>query len=49
MYPEKLEIHVYDRGKGFDVQRVVPDVTTPEHLFDMRGAASSSCVRAATT
>ncbi len=37
MYPEKLEVHVFDRGTGFDVQRVVPDVTTPEHLFDMRG------------
>ncbi len=34
---DRLEIRVHDQGKGFDVERVVPDVTTPEHLFDMRG------------
>ena len=28
---------VRDQGGGFDVAKVVPDVTTPEHLLDMRG------------
>lgn len=37
MFPDRLEVIVTDEGKGFDLSRVVPDVTTPEHLFDMRG------------
>lgn len=37
LYPDRLEVIVHDEGKGFDVARVTPDVTTPDHLFDMRG------------
>lgn len=37
LLPERLVIRVHDQGKGFSLERVVPDVTTPEHLFDMRG------------
>jgi serine/threonine-protein kinase RsbW len=37
MYADRLEVEVRDSGTGFDVQRTVPDITTPEHLLDMRG------------
>lgn len=37
LYPDRLEIIVHDQGPGFDVGGVTPDVTTPDHLFDMRG------------
>ena len=37
LYPDRLEVIVKDSGKGFDMASVTPDVTTPEHLFDMRG------------
>ena len=37
LYPDRLEVDVRDEGPGFDLARLVPDVTTPEHLLDMRG------------
>ena len=37
LWPDRLEVLVRDSGRGFDLSRVVPDVTTPDHLFDMRG------------
>lgn len=37
LFPDRLEVFVRDRGPGFDLSRVTPDVTTPDHLFDMRG------------
>lgn len=35
--PDRLDVFVYDSGPGFDLDSVSPDVTSPEHLFDMRG------------
>ena len=35
--PDRLEVTVRDHGPGFDLSRVVPDVTTPDHLLDARG------------
>ncbi len=37
LFPDRIEVSVHDEGKGFDVAHLTPDVTTPEHLFDMRG------------
>lgn len=37
IHADRLEISVHDGGKGFDAARLVPDVTSPDHLFDMRG------------
>lgn len=37
LYPDRLEIVVHDGGPGFDLSKLTPDVTTPDHLFDMRG------------
>ena len=37
MYPDRIEIDVYDQGPGFDLQGVNGDVTAPEHLLDLRG------------
>lgn len=37
LFPDRLEVICTDEGKGFDLTSVVPDVTTPDHLFDMRG------------
>ena len=37
LFPDRLEVIVTDEGKGFNLENVVPDVTTPDHLFDMRG------------
>lgn len=37
LYPDRLEVVVHDGGKGFDLTKVTPDVTSPDHLFDMRG------------
>ena len=37
LYPDRLEVDVRDSGGGFDVGKLVSDVTTPEHLLDMRG------------
>jgi serine/threonine-protein kinase RsbW len=37
VYPDRLEITVHDAGPGFDLDALKGDVTTPEHLFDLRG------------
>ncbi|HTR97830.1 MAG TPA: ATP-binding protein [Candidatus Acidoferrales bacterium] len=37
LHADKLEVFVHDEGKGFDLQSLNPDVTTPDHLLDMRG------------
>ena len=37
LFTDRLEVDVRDQGTGFDVGKLVPDVTTPEHLLDMRG------------
>lgn len=37
LHPDRLEICVRDQGPGFDVSKLPTDVTSPEHLFDMRG------------
>jgi len=37
LFPDRLEIDVYDKGKGFDPERINGDVTNPEHLFEARG------------
>jgi serine/threonine-protein kinase RsbW len=37
VYPDRLEIDVHDTGPGFDLAAVNGDVTSPEHLFDLRG------------
>jgi serine/threonine-protein kinase RsbW len=35
--PDALEIVVHDTGKGFDLKLVNGNVTSPEHLLDVRG------------
>lgn len=37
LYPDRLEVSVSDEGGGFDLTRINPDVTTPDHLLDVRG------------
>lgn len=37
LHPDRLEVAVHDHGKGFDLTHLPTDVTSPEHLFDMRG------------
>ena len=37
VYPDRLEVFVRDSGAGFDLNAVGGDVTTSEHLFDLRG------------
>jgi serine/threonine-protein kinase RsbW len=37
LYADRLEVRVFDRGNGFDLARLTPDVTSPDHLFDFRG------------
>jgi serine/threonine-protein kinase RsbW len=37
LFADRLEVDVRDEGGGFDVTTLVPDVTIPEHLLDMRG------------
>ncbi len=37
LFPDRLEVFVHDQGAGFDLAKLTADVTTPEHLFDMRG------------
>jgi serine/threonine-protein kinase RsbW len=37
LFPDRLEVDIRDQGTGFDVAKLVPDVTSPEHLLDMRG------------
>lgn len=37
VYPDRLEIMVHDLGPGFDLDMLKGDITSPEHLFDLRG------------
>ena len=37
LHPDRLEVRVHDGGAGFDLGRITPDVTTPEHLLEARG------------
>lgn len=37
VFADRIEIEVRDLGKGFDLAQVNGDVTSPEHLFDLRG------------
>lgn len=37
VFPDRIEIVVHDLGKGFDISAVNGDITSPEHLFDLRG------------
>lgn len=37
VHPDRLEIMVHDLGPGFDLDMLKGDVTSPEHLFDLRG------------
>jgi serine/threonine-protein kinase RsbW len=37
LYPDRLEVCIRDQGAGFDPAKLTDDVTSPEHLFDMRG------------
>jgi len=37
LYPDRLEVEVRDHGRGFDLEAVAPDITTPDRLLDMRG------------
>jgi serine/threonine-protein kinase RsbW len=37
LHPDRLEVVVHDLGKGFDVEKLLTDITSPEHLLDLRG------------
>ena len=37
VFEDRLEVVVHDSGPGFDLSRIGGDITTPEHLFDVRG------------
>ena len=37
LHADRLEVCVQDQGQGFDPSKLTEDVTSPEHLFDMRG------------
>ena len=37
VFPDRLEIAVHDLGKGFDLDSVNGNVTSPEHILDLRG------------
>lgn len=37
MFPDRLEVDVRDHGPGFKIEEVNGDVTSPEHLLDLRG------------
>ena len=37
VYPDRLEIMVHDFGPGFDLDSVNGNVTSPEHILDLRG------------
>ena len=37
LFPDRLEVRVRDRGPGFKLEAVSGDITSPEHLMDLRG------------
>jgi len=37
MFPDRLEVDVCDEGPGFRLEDVNGDITSPEHLLDLRG------------
>ena len=37
MFEDRLEVEVRDTGRGFDVQALTLDVTTPDRILEMRG------------
>jgi len=37
MFPDRLEVDVHDSGPGFRLDEVNGDITSPEHLLDLRG------------
>lgn len=37
VFDDRIEIVVRDLGTGFDLELVNGDITSPEHLFDLRG------------
>lgn len=37
LHADRIEVCVRDQGAGFDPGQLTVDVTSPEHLFDMRG------------
>jgi anti-sigma regulatory factor (Ser/Thr protein kinase) len=37
LFRNRMEVDVLDRGPGFRVEEVNGDVTSPEHLLDVRG------------
>jgi serine/threonine-protein kinase RsbW len=37
IHPDRLEVVVRDKGPGFDLNKIVSDITSPEHLLDLRG------------
>lgn len=37
LHADRLEVVVRDHGKGFDLSKILKDITTPEHLLDLRG------------
>jgi serine/threonine-protein kinase RsbW len=37
LHADRVEVCVQDEGAGFDPSKQTTDVTSPEHLFDMRG------------
>ena len=37
LHPDRLEVSVHDQGRGFDLEAVNGDITSPERLLDARG------------
>ncbi|MGH7724639.1 MAG: ATP-binding protein [Candidatus Eiseniibacteriota bacterium] len=37
LHPDRLEVIVKDKGPGFDLSKILKDITSPEHLLDLRG------------
>jgi serine/threonine-protein kinase RsbW len=37
MFPNRLEVDVLDHGPGFRLEDVNGNITSPEHLLDLRG------------
>ena len=37
LHPDRLEVEVEDAGTGFEIPETPKDITSPEHILDMRG------------